>query len=29
MTHLNQHEIVMNTENMNYWKKKKKWNDYA
>ena len=29
MTHLNQHEVVMNTENMNYWKKKKKWNDYA
>ena len=24
MTHLNQHEVVMNTENMNYWKKKKK-----
>ena len=29
MTHLNQHEVIMNTENMNYWKKKKKWNDYA
>ena len=24
MTHLNQHEVVMNTESMNYWKKKKK-----
>ena len=24
MTHLNQYEVVMNTENMNYWKKKKK-----
>ena len=24
MTHLNQHEVVMNTENMNYWKTKQK-----